>query len=535
MNGPTVLIGLDGATFTVLDSLMGDGTMPFLADLVASGTRSELLTVIPALTPPAWTSLMTGRGPGAHGIFDFFRKESAGRPGIRMLTAGDVACETIWSLASRQGKRVTVLNFPMTYPPPPVDGSVVPGWMPWRHLKLACRPAGLYERLKAFPWFNPRELAMDMETEEKAIEGCQAHEFEDWIELHVRRERQWGHVLRELTHSDPAPLTAVLFDGVDKIQHLFWRFIDRDCLGEAPGEWELRIRAKCLEYFRRLDGLLAEIVGRAGPAANVVLASDHGFGAQRATFFVNAWLEQKGYLGWASRAPGASETAVLGVGQMGKQVFQLDWSRTRAYATTPSSNGIHIVRASDGNPNGVPEQDYASFRDRLIEQLYEVNDPTTGEPLVTKVWTREEVFDGPFVDLAPDLTLVLRDGGLISILSSDRAVVPRPQPAGCHRPEGVFVARGPLFRRGARVGPLSILDVAPALLYCLGLPIPRELEGRVPEEALDPAALVSHPVLYAEEAVRSTTPVGPAEAESGLDPESEEEIVRRLRALGYVD
>ncbi|HEY2158070.1 MAG TPA: alkaline phosphatase family protein, partial [Isosphaeraceae bacterium] len=261
MTSPTVLIGLDGATFTVLDPLMGDGTMPFLARLVASGVRSELVSVVPALTPPAWTSLVTGRGPGAHGVFDFFRKEAVDRPAIRMLMSGDVACETIWGLASRRGKRVTVLNFPMTFPPPKVDGSVVPGWLTWRHLKLACRPAGLYERLRSYSWFNPRELAMDMETEEKAIEGCQASEYASWIDLHIRRERQWCNVVRELAVSDPTPLTAVMFDGVDKIQHLLWRFLDRDCLGDSPGEWERDVREQCLEYFRRLDGLIAEIVG----------------------------------------------------------------------------------------------------------------------------------------------------------------------------------------------------------------------------------------------------------------------------------
>jgi predicted AlkP superfamily phosphohydrolase/phosphomutase len=57
----TVLIGLDGATFSILDSLMKDGVMPFLKEFVESGMRAELLSVVPPLTPPAWTSLMTGQ------------------------------------------------------------------------------------------------------------------------------------------------------------------------------------------------------------------------------------------------------------------------------------------------------------------------------------------------------------------------------------------------------------------------------------------------------------------------------------------
>ena len=69
----TVLIGLDGGTFTIFDALIDEGVMPFLKEFLASSARADLLSVIPALTPPAWTSLMTGRHPGNHGVFDFFK------------------------------------------------------------------------------------------------------------------------------------------------------------------------------------------------------------------------------------------------------------------------------------------------------------------------------------------------------------------------------------------------------------------------------------------------------------------------------
>ena len=187
-----LLIGLDGATFSVLDPLIHKGVMPFLGEWMAAGAWAPLRSVVPALTPPAWTSLMTGRSPGQHGIFDFFRKESPQSHRIRFLTSRDVGCETIWSLANQSGLRATVLNYPLTFPPPEIDGYIVAGgWIPWRHLRLACHPNGLYDRLKALPGFSPRELAMDMAQEEKALEGCAEGEYEDWIMMHIRRERQW--------------------------------------------------------------------------------------------------------------------------------------------------------------------------------------------------------------------------------------------------------------------------------------------------------------------------------------------------------
>src|SRR5215471_3536833 len=95
----TFLIGLDGATFTVLDSLMDRGLMPFLRDFAARGVRAPLRSVIPALTPPAWTSLMTGKRPGQHGVFDFFQLEPESRH-VRFFTSHDIHSDTIFSLAS---------------------------------------------------------------------------------------------------------------------------------------------------------------------------------------------------------------------------------------------------------------------------------------------------------------------------------------------------------------------------------------------------------------------------------------------------
>ena len=537
MTTRTVVIGLDGATFSILDALMQDGTMPFLQDFVASGVRAQLRSVIPALTPPAWTSLMTGRSPGRHGIFDFFRKESPHSPHFRFLTSRDVGCETIWSLVNRYGLRATVLNFPLTFPPSPINGHVVPGgWMPWRQLRLGCHPVGLYDRLKGLPGFKPHELAMDMASEEKAIEGCKQDEYEDWIALHMRREQQWFQVLCCLAGEEAVELTAILFDGVDKIQHLCWRFLDPAYGHTVTSSWEQRVRALCLDYFRQLDGLLADIARLAGPQATVILASDHGFGPQLRTFFVNAWLEQRGYLAWADgRGPQASDKEVTGVSQLARHVFLLDWERTKAYAAMPSANGIHIVRSSPDHPHGVSDAEYEPFRDRLIEEIRRLKDHHSGEPVVSRVWKREEIFSGPNLELAPDLTLELQDGGLVSILASETPVTPRPLPSGTHRPEGIFIAKGPGLRQGACLPSLSILDMAPLILYSLGLPIPTDLEGHVPTGALEPAALQARPIQ------RVSPPAPPVvlpfqrQAGPGLDAEGEAEILKRLQALGYVE
>ncbi|HXH28099.1 MAG TPA: alkaline phosphatase family protein, partial [Candidatus Polarisedimenticolia bacterium] len=414
MNRPamerTVLFGLDGATFDILDPLMRDGTMPHLAAFAAGGVRAPLQSTPHPVTPPSWTSMATGRGPGHHGILDFIRAEE--RPQgmyFRITNATDVRCETIWSLASRHGRRVTALNFYGMAPPRPLNGFSISGFVPGRHIRRATWPPDLFDRLAAMPGFDGRELGMNLDEEKKCIQGLSPEFYERWITMHIRRERRWFETLAWLMEREPCDLTAIVFDGVDKLQHLCWRFIDPSLFAAAPTAWERRVRGLCLDYFRQVDGFLGEVVRLAGPEARLFIASDHGFGASVETVYINVWLERQGLLRWAGDAP-KDESGSIMVDRMKTHVTLLDWKATRAYALTPSSNGIFI--------RGVAPAEYAAFRDRLADALRSFRDEATGEPIVTEVRTREQIYPGAQMSLAPDLTVTLRDGGLVSILNA---------------------------------------------------------------------------------------------------------------------
>lgn len=382
--GPTVLIGVDGATFTVLDPYMEAGLMPNLAEISARGTRAVLRSIMPPLTPPAWTSLVTGKHPGQHGIFDFFQKEEPGSVYFSFASSQEVRSATIWTLASEQDRRIISLNFPLMFPPPSVEGAVVPGgMMPWRQLRLGCYPPGLFDRLKQLPGFNPREM-LDMELEIKAIDGCPEDEHAEFVELHIRREQRWADVLGHLIETEQADLIGVLFDGVDKLQHLCWRFIDPACRPSQPDAWEQDMIERCERYFRSLDGLIGRIVEQAGPEATIVLASDHGFGPTRDVFHFNSWLEQQGYLTWAGEdtPSGPRGDTDVGFAEMTRHVHALDWSRTVAYAATPSSQGINIVDRLPGGEEPMPEDVRAKLVQEIAAGLREIRRPHDGAALV---------------------------------------------------------------------------------------------------------------------------------------------------------
>jgi predicted AlkP superfamily phosphohydrolase/phosphomutase len=534
MTERVLLIGLDGGTFATLDPLMDEGIMPFLKEFVAAGVRGTLCSVIPPLTPPGWTSLVTGRTPGNHGVMDFFRFESPNTHYLRLVDSRYVKCETIWSILSRQRLRATVLNFPLMTPPRPLAGNTVPGWAPWRHLPRLCFPRDLYDKIKTVRGFNVQELAMDLKLEGKAIEGSAKEEYEQWILFHIRRERQWFEILRYLMQEDPCDLTAVLFDGVDKLQHLLWRFLDPAYVPARPSIWEQNIRALCLDYFRQLDGLMAEAVAMAGPEASVFLVSDHGFGPSTEVFYLNAWLHRQGYLAWGADAlEDTSEAGRLGLGRISQTPSMIDWSRTTAYGLTPSSNGVHIDVAGRRGHQGVDPEAYELLRTRLRDELCQLTDPATGERSVPQVWTREEAFPGGQMARAPNLTLSLRDGGFVSILKSDVVLKPRPEVVGTHRPEGIFMAKGPGIRRGFPLPDLSITDVTPTLLHTLGLPVPRDLEGHVAELIFEPATLQQRPIRQGEPThIPEAFPQWPSQQE---DQDGEAQVLDRLRNLGYVE
>ena len=531
----TFLLGLDGGTFSILDPLMDMGIMPFLKDFVANGVRGELLSTPNPLTPPAWTSVATGRSPGNHGIFDFIRPEQT-EDGIYIKLQGsrDVRCETLWSMASRQEKRVAVLNFPLTYPPPSIAGIVIPGFVPIRHLSRAVYPPDFYPRMKALLGLNAQDLALDLDLEKKGIQGLPEEEYEEWIRFHIRRDQHWLTLLRYIMEKEPCDLTAIVFDGTDKLQHLAWRLIDPSIFPANPTQWEAKIHGLCLDYFRQLDGFLAEIVSMAGPEARFFIVSDHGFGPASDIFYLNVWLHQRGYLQWGQDGVPMDEEEKMLAMRMKTQYGLIDWNKTTAYALTPSSNGIYIrVSRVPGAP-GIPPEQYEPFRNDLINALLDFADPETGEPIVSRVLKREDAFPGTQMHLAPDLTLVLRDHGFISILNSQAPLKRRKEPKGMHRPEGIFMASGRGIRKGVVVPQLSIIDVCPALLYSLDLPIPEDIEGHLVEEVFEPSLLALKPSLVREMtmgAVASSRQNG----EPSLASPDDEAVLARLKALGYIE
>ncbi len=532
---PTILLGVDGATFNILDYLVEQGKMPNLARFMDEGARSELLSTRHPLTPPAWTTLMTGREPGSHGIFDFIWAERRDKEVYFTLNNfRDIQVETVWSMVSRNGGRATSLNYPLMAPPPEINGVVIPGLVSWKHLRRSVHPGSLYQRLKELPGFNPKEVAWDFDREKKATKVLPRDEIKSWVEHHLRRENQWYQIFKYLHENNPSDLTGILLDGVDKLQHICWRHLDPDYVDTLEDDFDREVRQLVIQYFEELDGFFGYVMDIAGDTMRVFVASDHGFGPTSKVFRVNEWLSEKGYLRWID-TDAMSESEKAKFEHMANNHFvHLDWDNTIAYAQSSATNGIHVrIKNRPGEPGILPEE-YDAFCARLTDELLSIKDPETGTRIVTEVMPRDVAFPGSNNDRCPDLTLKLFDHGFISTLNKQPVIWDRPEVAGTHQPEGIFMARGPGIKRGARLEQQSITDITPTLLHSMGLQIPADLEGRVMESVFEPSFLRDNPVREGEPTVKPKS-YAIQEQKPELDEQEQEAVMDQLRALGYVD
>ncbi len=526
MSNRVLMIGLDGATFSLLSPLSQEGHLPFLTSLIRKGTVAQLMSTRNPLTPPAWTSMTTGVSPETHGIYDFLRPAFLEDGGVflKINDRRDNHAETVFSIANRGGKRTTTLNFFGFYPAPPLDGHVASGFVPWKHLRGGIHPPELFDALRASKDFDYRDLGMDIGEEKKVVQGLDADEHEEWIELQNVRDKAWTDVMCRLLKNDPTDLAAIVLDGPDKIQHLFWRYLDPDCVSGEPGEQTDKITRLVTDFYVRMDDNIRRMVEASGPDTNVIITSDHGFGPTDEIVYINQWLADKGYLQWRDGGHGDGR-AQLAADKLKDHQAMIDWKRTVAFCPTPSSNAI-FIKPDNGDGTGITPDRYMEFALKLREELLDWKDKD-GKPVLAGL-DMNKMRGRPFVEPCPDITLKLRDGGFVSIISSDETVKPRDLADGTHRPEGIFIASGPAFRQDEQVDPLNLLDIAPLMLTLLGLPVPKNLEGRVPHETLVPG-------IHATKA-GVTKAVGAADQDRAEPSEEEREaLLRQMKKLGYMD
>ena len=522
-----LIIGLDGADPALAARWMAEGTLPNLSALARAGALLPLRSTMPPATFPAWSTCATGVNPGRHGVFDFTDMPPGGYA-LRFVNRTFRRVPAVWNALSDAGARVGVLGVPGTYPPERVNGFMVSGF--------DSPVATSIDRSFVYP----PEYHDD-------VQGWRFADFQEhrtgpgWHEkaralLLAKIADKEAAALRLLRH-EPWDFFMAVFGETDTVSHHFWRFHDP---GSPRHQADPVLSNAIRDVYARLDttvGRMAEVSG----AEHVLVVSDHGFmGAGTGVIHLNNFLAERGLLRFSGggestlktmalrfapeRARGALFRRFTGLaaGAESRSRFGgIDWSATRAYSEELDYFPNIRVNLAGREPQGVVRpEDYDGFVAELCAML------ESWGP-VARALPRDSVYDGPYVDRAPDILIepasengyrhaCLRARGGPSFRRMDPAEYAGGKERGMngvHRSPGLLVSGTPVTKADP-----GLEDIAPTALSALGAAGP-PMEGR--------------PLWGA--AAERVLPSGPTAPEQSMNAAEEAEMAARLRALGYLE
>ncbi len=550
MNQRSLIIGLDSATFDVIDGLIGEGRLPNLAEICRCGVRSRMLSTFPPRTAPAWVTCMTGQNPGMHGVFDFWFRRLEGYDLVEtgLVTTASYAGRTVFDVLSRSGKRVAALFVPMTFPAWDVNGVMVAGPpLTPESVSGICHPPAKYQELG---------IKHDLHLHPPSLKDprVQARTVKDLLDMENARAQAALQVWQE----EDADCLMFVLEALDIVQHRLWKAFKQG--GDHP------FKDTIPRFYENVDRIIGRFMGAAGEDDLLFVISDHGMTAHpEVSFNTNAWLASAGWLRFSSRKARSSQLlrssrdlfyrlmpqaydklkeSIKGSGTaMGKKLRMasqggsaIDWAKTAAWRiqmADPPLDGI-MLNIEGRQPQGLIQPHRAQqTAQQIADSLLQVKEPSSGLPVVRKVYSKEEVYRGPYADEAPDLVVEFQagfkaDAGLHSGVFSATPAKKVELQSGTHSPQGIFLARGKPFAPGIEADLMGIADFAPMLLYSMGHSIPSFMDGRVHPQFFKTEFFQSHPPQIQEIELESIA------EQAGYTAQEEAEMEDKLKNLGYL-
>ncbi len=533
-----LIIGLDGATFDVLGPMIERGRMPNLAAIIREGASGVLNSTQPPITPAAWTTFMTGKGPGRHGIVDFERYDIRTNR-LTFNSTMEIREKTFWDILSEKGFRVGSINLPMTYPPKRVNGFMISGFdAPSMEAEFTFPRDLKHEILRRFP-----DYTHEKKWQRRLLGGDRL--FAENLD-YINRSFEQGADLAEFCGQRFGwDVMMVLYKLVDNLQHKAWRYLDTN--GPVRSKRRAALVSACFGKLDEAVGRLREF-GRRHDAL-VMIMSDHGHGSLDGKAQPNLLLHDWGYLKLRHTAARA-RTRVAHVwhrllrnhnGQVHfgnsslEEELAIDWSRTQACVMHAGMCGFLYLNVKGRQPGGiVGRDDYERLRDEIRERLLSVSSRDRRgrvRQVFEQVHKTEEFYGCRREDQEwlPDLLLVPSPGlAVVRKIRGFRPVrwlSPRRR-EGTHRIEGILAVAGPGVRAGTRIT-ASIVDVTPTLLAVLGLRVPVDMEGKAVVDIFEPKLSIEFEPPQAYEFVEPT--------EEAYTEEEKQALTERLADLGYLE
>ncbi|MCK4478490.1 alkaline phosphatase family protein [Candidatus Bathyarchaeota archaeon] len=455
-----LVVGLDCAPPELLFDQFAD-ELPNIRRMLDDGVHARMESSHPPITIPAWMVMATSKNAGRLGVYGFRHRKPGTYNDIWLANSQSIKEKTVWDILGEHNKKVAVVGVPPAYPPKPVNGSLISGFMTPSVDKNYTYPRGLKQEIERLVGKYLLDVVFRTGEKDKLLQ--QLYEM----------TKQHFTVLRYLLKTKPWHFFMFVEIGVDRVHHAFWKFFDKEHHLYKPNN---RYEDVILDYYKLIDSEIGELLKLTDDDTSVIIVSDHGAKRMIGAFCVNQWLIEKEYLKLKKTPPAGTSLTKT----------EVDWSKTRAWGW----GGYHariFFNIKGREPKGVIEsKNYEKFKDQITDDLKTIRGPK-GEKWDTKVYTPEEIYPNGIGDY-PDLTVYFDDLSWRSAgtLGYDSYYLPEndkgPDDA-VHSHYGAFLYYDPKRKMGGiKLKDISLLDFAPTVLKVMGIPVPEDMEGKTIEE-----------------------------------------------------
>jgi len=450
-----LVVGLDSVPPELLFGKLLD-SLPNTKRLCRYGTHGTLETCHPPITVPAWMVMMTGKNPGALGIYGFRHRRGFSYTDGYIVDSNYVFEPTVWEILGREGLKSCVIGLPPSYPPKAINGNLVTCMITPGPEKDFTFPQSLKNEVRSVVGdyiFDVTFRVEDRDSLKGELFEMTRKRFK--LASYLAREKDWNlFILHEI--------------GFDRLHHAFWKFFDAKHPKYLKGN---KYEGIVKEYYELFDELLGELLEAAGSDVPVLLLSDHGSKAMKGAFCINQWLEKEGFLKLASPPAKVTDLEKAGV----------DWTRTRAWGWGGYYARIFLnIRGREEGGIVAPEE-VPRLKSELKRRISQIRD-ASGGAMKNTVFEPDELYGVAKGD-KPDLMVYLddlnwRSAGTVghgSVYLSENDTGPDDS---VHSMHGIFLYHDPNSHQTRRIDGMKAEEVAPTILNLFGLPIPDDMQGR---------------------------------------------------------
>jgi predicted AlkP superfamily phosphohydrolase/phosphomutase len=484
--------------------LLEKGKLPTVASIIDAGAHGILTSASPLISPRIWTTIASGKEPEKHGVTGFYS------------VASEVRALRVWEILERQNWSIGLYHYLITWPPKEVDGFVIPGFLAGgpetyppelqfiNEIAIGERKwkRGSFGDYVRYAWSGARH-GLKVPT----LAKCAGIYFDklmgrsdphgSYFKKGVAQVAFDGDTFVHLLKRYRPRLGVIYFHATDPVSHFYWKYYDPESFDDVTPELASKYGGAIPLIYEEVDRALDKILKQVGTDTSVVIVSDHGFTAgeedlrQMTRIKVEqllADLDLKGRVGGIN----VGDATFLQIRDRTDAERTLKEVEEALQGVVTKEGGDHVLTASVHARGG---DIYIAVRPNKDLEL----------ETIVRLKSRERKLRELFVD--------------------------QGRWTGGHALDGVIMLSGPAIKKGFRLESASILDVAPTMLALGGVPVPRDMDGRVLTEAFDEEWSAEHAVEYIDTHEVDAAP----EARVGDADRDEKLIEERLRALGYID